>query len=209
MKQKGSVLLLVIITILLTSVVATGAFLYIKNSKLVLPEKNILQTKSFSKTVTPSPTPVPLLFKIVGNSMTPQYKPGQTWEFTYYKNDSPSRGDVALIINSINPDTRFAKRLIGMPKEKIKIASGSVYINDQLLNEPYLEPGIKTTSTTVGNFQKPLLKEGEEYLIPEDSYFILGDNRPGSSDSRDFGAVNQNLVVGKLTKCYQNCEASR
>ncbi|MBQ3421026.1 MAG: signal peptidase I [Romboutsia sp.] len=76
----------------------------------------------------------------------------------------------------------YIKRIIGMPGDKVVITNGGVYLNDSVLEEPYLE-NIKTD----GNIN---------IIVPDNSYFVLGDNRGGSADSRIFGVISHEDVVG-------------
>ena len=83
----------------------------------------------------------------------------------------------------------YIKRVIGLPGEHIYIAeTGEVYIDDKILNEPYLVEGLKTPRT------------GDYYniQIPEGYVFVMGDNREGSKDSREFGLVPMNKIEGKV-----------
>lgn len=86
------------------------------------------------------------------------------------------------------------KRVIGLPKETIFIKRNSVYVQTKegkeiRLNEPYLAPFIRTN----GGYSKKTVIE-----VPEDSYAVLGDNRPFSGDSRDFGPVHRSYITGKV-----------
>lgn len=101
-----------------------------------------------------------------------------------YLNDDPERGDIVVFNYPVDESQYFVKRVIGLPGEKVEIIDGKVYINDEALDESaYL------TSQGTGNFGP--------YYVPEDSYFMLGDNRNGSSDSRAWNlrALEAGLVV--------------
>ena len=102
-----------------------------------------------------------------------------------YKLHSPERGDFVVIQSPRNPEIDFIKRIIGLPNETIKIAGCQVYIDKQLLAEPYLQPNTCTN-------------RDQEKLIPSDSYFVMGYNRQNSSDSRDFGPISASSIVGKV-----------
>lgn len=88
--------------------------------------------------------------------------------------------------NSFNSNYRECiKRVIGLPGEHIEIKDGNVYINGEKLEENYLDSGIKTNSITLTNF-----------TVPEDSIFVLGDNRSNSKDSREFGCIPFERIDG-------------
>lgn len=108
-----------------------------------------------------------------------------------YRIGEPDRGDFVVIMSPGNADVDFIKRIIGLPGETIKISNCNVYINGQLLDETgYLQSGVCT---------KPerYLAENNDLLIPADYYFLMGDNREHSSDSRDFGPIPRSSIVGE------------
>lgn len=130
--------------------------------------------------------------RVSGNSMIPNFHNGDL----LITNKLPvkffqlKKGEVIILHNPRNPDQVFIKRLIGFPNEHLKISKSKVYLNNQLLQEPYLPEG---TITEGGTF----LPDDEELVIPEGQYFVMGDNRGGSSDSREWGSVKKDLIVGQ------------
>lgn len=106
-----------------------------------------------------------------------------------YRLGEPQRGDVIVFYNPSDQSQRFIKRIIGLPGETVRIADGNVYIkNDgefKLLDESvYLPEGLKTS--------------GQETIVLNDyQYFVMGDNRDSSYDSRKFGPLNKDLIIGK------------
>jgi len=94
-----------------------------------------------------------------------------------YKFHLPERGDVIILKSPKNPDIDFIKRVIALSGETIKIENGEVYLNHKILKEPYLN-----VLTPV--FPNGFIQEGVEIVVPENMVFVMGDNRPGSSDSR-------------------------
>jgi len=105
-----------------------------------------------------------------------------------YRFNDPKRGDIIVFLNPVNPDdVPYIKRVIGLPGETITIEQGEVYINGQHLNEPYL------TSLT---------QRGGQWTIPQDSLFVMGDNRNNSSDSRQWGLVSLESVIGRAEVIY-------
>lgn len=112
-----------------------------------------------------------------------------------YKFNPPERGDFVVLESPKNTDVDFIKRIVGLPEETIKISRCQVLINDVVLNENYLPSG----TCTLG---QSFLKENFDYIIPPDHYFVLGDNRSGSSDSRGFGPIPRSSIIGKVIFRY-------
>lgn len=134
--------------------------------------------------------------KIKGQSMHPNFPDGEyllTQKVSYYTND-PQRGDVIVFKPPISDEDEFIKRIIALPSETVTVRGGKVYVDDQLLNEPYLT----NVYTSAGNF----LSEGEEFTVPPGNYFTMGDNRPHSSDSRAWGPITKKEISGKAWLIY-------
>lgn len=130
--------------------------------------------------------------KVYRNSMEPNFHDGDyliTSKISL-RFSEPERGDVVILQNPRYPDRVLIKRIIGLPGERIKIQDGQVYIDNQALSEQYL-PG--QTLTLGGTF----LPADEEMAIPENQYFVMGDNRAESSDSREWGFLKKDLIIGK------------
>lgn len=135
--------------------------------------------------------------KIDGQSMMPNFPDNEyllTERVTYYFRN-PDRGDVVVFTPPVTNLDEYIKRVIALPGETIMLEGGKVYINGQLLNEPYLDEALYTGSQ---NF----LKEGEEYKVPEGEYFVMGDNRPNSSDSRYWGPITKKVISGRAWVIY-------
>ena len=107
-----------------------------------------------------------------------------------YKNNDPERGDIIIFKNPDNEDILYIKRVIGMPVETVEIHDGGVYIDGTLLDEPYLN------AVTEGEFGP--------YEVPEDHYFMMGDNRNNSADSRYWKNtyLERDKIVGKAVMRY-------
>ncbi|HSR89485.1 MAG TPA: signal peptidase I [Candidatus Udaeobacter sp.] len=132
-------------------------------------------------------------FYVKGASMEPNFfdKEYLIIDELTYRFRPAQRGEVIVFKYPENPKEYFLKRIIGLPGERIKVSDGQITIYNQahpegmVLDEPYLP--------------KDLLTVGEKITtISENQYFVLGDNRPNSFDSRRFGAIDKNLVVGRV-----------
>lgn len=135
--------------------------------------------------------------KIKGQSMHPNFPDNEyllTEKVTYYLRQ-PVRGDVVVFTPPVSETDEFIKRVIALPGEKIVIEGGKVYVNGQLLKESYISENIRTQN---GSF----LSEGVEYTVPPGEYFVLGDNRPHSSDSRAWGPIKKKSISGRAWVAY-------
>ncbi len=127
--------------------------------------------------------------RVDGYSMEPTLHDG---EFVIvnklaYRFGSPQRGDVIVFRYPRDPQQEYIKRVIGLPGDRIRIVNGHVYVNDQLIDEPYVASAPRYQS---------------EWSVPEDSVFVLGDNRNNSSDSHNWGPVPLNNVIGRALFVY-------
>ena len=96
---------------------------------------------------------------------------------------APERGDIIILQEPDQPETDLIKRVIGLPGDSIKLDGTNVWVNGTELNEPYITQKSNPSATTL--------------TVPPDKYFVMGDNRPKSKDSRYFGFVPKNYIVGK------------
>lgn len=129
---------------------------------------------------------------IYGNSMLPGLADRSyllTTKVPYYLSE-PKRGDVIVFTTAISSTDEFISRIIGLPGETISIKNGDVYINGQVLVENYL---FSAKSTRGGAF----LEEMNPFSIPADNYFVMGDNRENSNDSRAWGTIKKSAISGK------------
>jgi signal peptidase I len=111
-----------------------------------------------------------------------------------YRLGEPERGDVIIFKYSDTQD--FIKRVIGLPGDTVMLKDGQLYVNNKLLDESdYLEDSVYTNG---GEY----LKEGESKKVPVGEYFVCGDNRPHSSDSRVFGSIPEKDIKGKAWIVY-------
>ncbi len=109
------------------------------------------------------------------------------------------RGDVIVFKYPMSPETAYVKRLIGLPGEKIEMVGRTVYINGNPLKEnytQYIDP-----SSTYAHFGP--------YQVPEGQYFAMGDNRDNSQDSRYWGFVPRDHIIGKALVIYWSFDTPR
>ncbi len=131
-----------------------------------------------------------------GQSMMPNYENNEYLlaEKTSYMFGQPKRGDVVVFRYPKNPSLNYIKRIIGLPGETVSIKNNTVTIinidnpNGLTLKEDYLP---KTTKTEIGSGQTLTKK------LNENEYFVMGDNREGSSDSREWGALPRANIAGR------------
>lgn len=129
--------------------------------------------------------------------MQPNYPDGEylLTDKVTYRFEEPKRGDVVVFQAPNVEDEEYIKRIIGLPGEKVSVNNGSVFVNGKKLEESYLDSSLVTSG---GLF----LKSGEEITVPQDKYFVLGDNRPFSSDSRSWGFVPKENITGRAWFIY-------
>lgn len=129
-------------------------------------------------------------FVVSGESMYPTFHNGEYLiidEISYILGE-PKRGDVVVFRYPKDPSRFFIKRIIGMPNERIVIKNGEVTVFNKenpdglKINEPYIKEEFSTTSTDI---------------TEENEYFVMGDNRNRSSDSRSWGILNEKLMIGR------------
>lgn len=104
-----------------------------------------------------------------------------------YKLSSPKTGDIIVFYLPLDPGQEYIKRVIGLPGDTVEINGRQVYVNQQLLDEPYIAARTISTGT---------------WAVPEGQLFVMGDNRNNSSDSRAWGTVPLADVVGKALVVY-------
>lgn len=159
-------------------------------------------------------------FKVDGKSMDPTLEDGQYLmvnKLVYFQLDmarlsrivpfwkvdnpsvrfaahSPRRGEVIVFHSPPDPSKDFVKRVIGLPGERVELQGGDVYIDGERLSEDYIK-GKKTQCHPATKLECPV-------ILAEKEYFVLGDNRDASNDSRRWGAVSESEVLGKVWFVY-------
>jgi signal peptidase I len=132
-------------------------------------------------------------FVVDGVSMEPTLQTGQYLLVSraHYLFDAPRRGDLAVFHYPRNPERDYIKRIIGLPGEQVELRNQQVFINGHPLAEPYLK-----------RVCSPGLCRDGIWQLDNNSYFMMGDNRNRSSDSRGFGPVSLQHLVGKAVMRY-------
>jgi signal peptidase I len=131
---------------------------------------------------------------VEGSSMQPSFYNGDRLVISRlnYLVTMPGRGEI-VVFNTVNPgepaETMLIKRVIGLPGETVAFQDNQVYINGALLDEPYINEDCRSCAD-------------KTWTLKEDEYFVMGDNRNHSHDSRSFGAVPFNHIVGTVICRY-------
>ncbi len=112
------------------------------------------------------------------------------------KTSTLQRGDVIVFASPTDADKDFIKRVVGLPGDSVMVKDGMVYVNNERFDEShYLKTDVKT-------YGGAFLKEGVASTVQPGEYFALGDNRPYSSDSREWGGVPMSKIIGKSMFIY-------
>ena len=113
-----------------------------------------------------------------------------------YRLHPPQRGDIIIMRDPFDSSKDFIKRVIGLPGEELLIKDGHVYINGHLLDEPYVRSDEPWNNNA--NWPPPGSPDaGQARAIPANQYFVMGDNRNASSDSRVFGPVARDRIEAR------------
>ncbi len=131
-------------------------------------------------------------FQVSGDSMFPNFydKEYVLTNIIGLRFEKPKLGDVVVFKSPTNPDKDFIKRIIGVSGDEVYIKDGDLYVNSKKLDQSkFLESNVKTYG---GGF----IKEGQSVSVPDHSYLVMGDNRPLSSDSREWGFVKESDILG-------------
>jgi len=125
-------------------------------------------------------------FIVSGSSMEPNFHDGEylVIDELSYQFRKPERGEVIVFRFPLNPREFFIKRIIGLPGETIQIENSKIIIDGSLLSEPYLPATFETAPDT-------------KVTLLENQYFVLGDNRGHSSDSRVWGVLERSKMMGR------------
>lgn len=130
--------------------------------------------------------------RVEGTSMQPELRDQDRLfiDKFFFRFENISRGDVVVFHYPRDPEKSYIKRVIALPGDSIFIDHGRVWVNNRPLDELYVPPRYRDSRSM------------PEMIIPPDEYFVMGDHRSISSDSRDFGPVDRDLIYGKATFIY-------
>src|SRR6185369_2303728 len=133
---------------------------------------------------------VPQPVKVEGIAMLPALREGD--RIIIDRNfDKLERGDIVVFYFPMDQRKSYLKRIIGLPNEAVEIREGQVFINGTLINEPYIDPNLDLSHRSL-----------EERKLTADQYYVMGDNRDNSSDSRIWGPLDRKFIYGKYVKKY-------
>jgi signal peptidase I len=130
--------------------------------------------------------------RVEGTSMLPRLEDRDRLfinKFVYHIS-AIERGDVVVFHYPRDPEKSYIKRVIGLPGDSIAIDHGQVWVNGNLLRESYVPLMYRDTRSMA------------ETIVPPETYFMMGDHRSISSDSREFGPVDRSLIYGKAVFIY-------
>jgi len=137
-------------------------------------------------------------FEVKGDSMYPNFLDSEyvLTNLITLRFNNPVLGDVIVFKAPTDTEKDFIKRVIGRPGDTVEVKGGSVYLNGNLLDESkYLKPDVKT-------YGGAFLKDNIPVTVPPDNYFVMGDNRLYSSDSREWGFVSKDKLIGESMFVY-------
>lgn len=106
-----------------------------------------------------------------------------------YRFGAPQRGDIIITPDPSDPSTDLIKRIVGVPGDRIASRNGQIYINEHLMVEPYTNHSEHPDDTWPAS--------GQEVTLKSDEYFLMGDNRNHSRDSRMFGPVKRSQILAR------------
>jgi signal peptidase I len=130
--------------------------------------------------------------RVEGTSMQPELSDQDRLfiDKFFFRFEKINRGDVVVFHYPRDPEKSYIKRVIGLPGDSIFIDHGRVWINGEPRDEVYVPRRYRDTRSMA------------EMIVPAGEYFVMGDHRSISSDSRDFGPVDRDLIYGKATFIY-------
>jgi signal peptidase I len=176
--RRRSLVALIVAVVVLATTLGVGVFLLLENTRTLPAFMQPLVGRRW--------------VHIQGDAMAPTLRAGQNVlvDTQAYAHHSPQHGDIVLFTAPNERSRIFVKRIIAIPGDRLLITNGAVSLNGQVLSEPYLlEPWVSNNSWPA---------YGAAVLVPADRYFVMGDNRNHSSDSRSLGYVGREAIQGKM-----------
>jgi signal peptidase I len=130
--------------------------------------------------------------RVEGTSMLPRLEDSDRLfinKFAYHF-EAINRGDVVVFHYPRDPEKSYIKRIIALPGDRFRVDHGRVFVNGKVVPEPYVPPEYRD------------IRSVAEITLPPEEYYVMGDHRSISSDSRDFGPVERSLIYGKAVFIY-------
>ena len=130
-------------------------------------------------------------YRIPATSMNPTLRVGNHVVVTTYSYlfSNPARQDIIVFKYPPKPEVPYVKRIAGLPGDRVRIREGVLFVNDIAVDEPYL---------AAENNQRTTLRTTVEFKVPTGQLFVLGDNRDNSNDSRYWGYVPRENIIGRV-----------
>ena len=105
------------------------------------------------------------------------------------------RGDIVVFLYPHDPVKSYIKRIVGLPNETVEVREGEVFVNGQPLQEPYVDPKLNEAR-----------RSSPQVRLNADSYYVVGDNRDNSADSRFWGPLSREFIYGRYTHKYYDAK---
>lgn len=136
-------------------------------------------------------------YQVNGHSMDPTFQNGEyvLTNLIQKRYGTLNKGDVVVFNSPVDKEKDYIKRVIGVAGDRVRVDNGDVYVNGQRIEQTFLPSNVRTNA---GAF----LGEGQEVVVPVGNYFVMGDNRNFSSDSREWGFVTKDEIIGKSFLVY-------
>lgn len=154
-----------------------------------------------------------ILVKKMAYGIKPPFGDGWWWRWDS-EGARPQRGDVVVFRYPENREIFYIKRLIGLPGDQIKVNGMNLTVNGKLYDlEPMSQAGLFEENNSTKKYSVQFIGEAQandfenkDFIVPEASYFVMGDNRYNSHDSRFWGVVPEELLVGKAQWVWLSCQ---
>jgi signal peptidase I len=131
-------------------------------------------------------------YRAFGPGMEPTIYGGQFLTTQDYGKSNPQRRDIVIFHPLNDPSSFTFKRIVGLPGESVELTDTAVIINGKPLAEPYIEPQY------AGNGASGSIQANIKLTLQKNQYYVLGDNRHNSLDSRDYGAISRSMIAAKV-----------